>query len=85
MDMLSKTTKINEFNHNLATTKINSTQSYSNKNLIDVVLLDKYKIVSKINTNSGEAELYKCTDGIGNEFVAKVFNRENAIKPVFNK
>lgn len=79
--MVSKTTKINVVDNNLATTKINSTQSYSNKNLIDVVLLDKYKIVSKISTNSGEAELYKCTDDIGNEFVAKVFNREKAIKP----
>ena len=75
----NKTTKINILNR--LQTKINNTTTKVKLDLIGTVLLDKYTINSKMNTVSGEAELYRCTDNNQNEYVVKIYQRENAIKP----
>ena len=50
-------------------------------NLEGRILLDgKYTVNLKINVNSGEAELYVCTDNLGIRHVAKVYCRQDAVK-----
>lgn len=42
-------------------------------------ILGKYKVIEKLNVNSGEADLYLC-EYYDSKFVAKVYRREKAIK-----
>lgn len=45
-----------------------------------VLLCDKYKVESKLDINTGEADLYVCDYG-GKKFIAKVYRRKFAVKP----
>jgi serine/threonine protein kinase len=44
------------------------------------ILLEKYVVKKRLKVNSGEANVFVCEYG-GKEFVAKVYNRPDAIKP----
>lgn len=44
------------------------------------VICDKYKVIEKLDMQSGEADLYKCNYA-QKEFVAKIYRREVSIKP----
>lgn len=43
------------------------------------ILLDKYTVKKRLQITSGEANVFVCEHG-GKEFVAKVYNRPDAIK-----
>lgn len=45
-----------------------------------VLLCDKYKVESKLDINTGEADLYVC-DFSGEKFIAKIYRRKFAVKP----
>ena len=45
-----------------------------------VLLCDKYKVESKLDINTGEADLYVC-DYNGEKFIAKIYRRKFAVKP----
>lgn len=47
---------------------------------IGTLLLDKYKVASKLDVATGEADLYICAYD-GQTFVAKIYRRKIAIKP----
>lgn len=79
-----------QLNNSLNTTMINSEISAnctvinrqvlnSGNNIVNEVLDDKYTLKTKMNTSTGEADLYICTDG-KSDFVAKIYRRKLAIK-----
>ena len=45
------------------------------------VLGGAYRVTEPMQTASGEADLYLCEDGGGQKYVAKIFRRNDAIKP----
>lgn len=76
----SKSTVINsELKPNNVTvinTEINNLSSIAE----GVLLCDKYKVESKLDINTGEADLYVCVCG-GEKFIAKIYRRKFAVKP----
>ena len=64
---------------NTTSTIINTDTTLNNNDLSGIIIGSQYQILSKMNTKSGEADLYRCSDGI-NEYVAKIYNRKIAIK-----
>ena len=57
----------------------NITEDSSNQIVEGTVLWKKYKVKNQLEVASGEADLYLCTDGVG-QYVAKVYKRKFAIK-----
>ena len=43
------------------------------------IICDKFKVQNQLEVSSGEADLFLCTDGVG-QYVAKVYKRKFAIK-----
>lgn len=88
---MSNETTLNPIN-NSDSTVINSELQPNNATVINteisnlssisegVVLCDKYKVESKLDINTGEADLYIC-DYNGEKFIAKIYRRKFAVKP----
>lgn len=88
---MSNETMINPINDSNSTV-INSELQPNNATVINteisnlsniaegVLLCDKYKVESKLDINTGEADLYVCDYG-GKKFIAKVYRRKFAVKP----
>ncbi len=88
---MSNITQINSEIQNNSTV-INSEISVSQSTVINAelsnaddlpsgtLLLEKYSIIEKMSINTGEATLYVCEYN-NEKFAAKIYNRENAIKP----
>ena len=88
---MSNETMINPIN-NSNSTVINSELQPNNATVINteisnlsniaegVLLCDKYKVESKLDINTGEADLYVC-DYNGEKFIAKIYRRKFAVKP----
>lgn len=88
---MSNETIINPIN-NSNDTVINSELQSNNATVINteisnlsniangVLLCDKYKVESKLDINTGEADLYVCDCG-GEKFIAKIYRRKFAVKP----
>ncbi len=75
-------TKINAGFQKVQATAVN-TQIQENDFLLqpDTIILDKYRILSRLEVDSGEAVLYLCTDRGGRaRYVAKIYLRKDAIK-----
>ena len=88
---MSNETMINPIN-NSNSTVINSELKPNNATVINTeisnlsniaegtTLCDKYKVESKLDINTGEADLYVC-DYNGEKFIAKIYRRKFAVKP----
>ena len=88
---MSNETMINPIN-NSNSTVINSELQPNNATVINTeisnlnniaegtTLCDKYKVESKLDINTGEADLYVC-DYNGEKFIAKIYRRKFAVKP----
>ena len=88
---MSNETMINPIN-NSNSTVINSELQSNNATVINteisnlsniaegVILCEKYKVESKLDINTGEADLYVC-DYNGEKFIAKIYRRKFAVKP----
>ena len=88
---MSNETMINPIN-NSNSTVINSELQPSNATVINTeisnlsniaegtLLCDKYKVESKLDINTGEADLYVCSYN-GKKFIAKIYRRKFAVKP----
>ena len=88
---MSNETMINPINDSNSTV-INSELQPNNATVINteisnlsniaegVLLCDKYKVESKLDIKTGEADLYVCDYG-GKKFIAKVYRRKFAVKP----
>ena len=46
---------------------------------VGTVFCEKYKVQNQLEVDSGEADLYLCSDG-SSRYVAKVYRRKSAIK-----
>ena len=44
------------------------------------IIADKYEVISSLDVSTGEADLYVCRSA-GNEYIAKVYRRQRAVKP----
>ena len=88
---MSNETMINPIN-NSNDTVINSELQPNNATVINTeisnlsniaegtTLCDIYKVDSKLDINTGEADLYVC-DYNGEKFIAKIYRRKFAVKP----
>lgn len=71
-------TVLNEVSKDNATV-VNGQVGDGGMSMVGEVLEGKYKITSRLNVSTGEADLYICSDGNG-EYVAKIYRRKMAIK-----
>ena len=75
---MTKPTKINSVK-NTAKTKINKNISVL-PDLSGIELPGGYKVESRLNIVSGEADLYLCSTENSRDFVLKIYRREDAVK-----
>lgn len=76
----SNTTQINQAVQGGNATVINTEVTAKGELIAGTVLCGKYTVESKIDVNTGEADLYIC-DCEGMKYVVKVYRRKIAIKP----
>lgn len=84
--MDNKTQLNNSLNATILNSQVNGKSTVINKqalnsetNVIGEVLDGKYRLKTKMNISTGEADIYICTDG-KSDFVAKIYRRKLAIK-----